>query len=78
MSTLVHENKTEEVSHEGGSHPFDPTILRGIKGSQSVRDPRVILIQEGKLVFVLKNLCTPLSRVVKSVSISEKTRVRIP
>ena len=79
MSTLVHANKTDEVSREGGgSHPFDPTVLRVMKGSQSVRDPRVIQIQKRKPVVVLKNLCTPLSRAVEFVSVFEKTRVRIP
>jgi hypothetical protein len=27
VSTLVHANKTEKVSREGGSRPFDPTAL---------------------------------------------------
>jgi hypothetical protein len=39
VSTLVHANKTDEESREGGSEPLDPTVLSESRGSQSVKIP---------------------------------------
>ena len=80
MSTLMHANKTGKgTAVRGISHiPFNPTFLRGIRAIQSVRVAGVILIRRKKACVVLKNLGTPLFGAAESVSVSEKTRVRIP
>jgi hypothetical protein len=59
VSNLVHANKTEAVSREGGSQPFDPSALSESQvGKPVCKRPLCNPDTEKKVGVVLKNPCT--------------------
>jgi hypothetical protein len=63
VSTLVHANKTNAVSREGGSDPFDPTVL-GRAVEAIYQNTLGSTLKFVKPCGCLKNSCTPMSRAV--------------
>jgi hypothetical protein len=79
VSTLVHANKTEAVSREGGSQPFDPSALRESRvGKPVYKRPLCNPDTEKKAcVLSLRIHVHPCPVRVEYVSVSEKSRERI-